>query len=306
MNANEIHIGLNTWLRHRFNKGFAVDRDHVAFMEQTFGASDLQAVLADTESSETAAFLELLLYPDQATRIAFENRWGNRRFSADQVDAQIADLTAQPLSTRLHLLHLPGQTEPVDMIVPEFAAAAFVQRLHIDWFPPEPLHQFLNNQFARPERARVRARLRCAHVNWSPHKVAFLMRFLETIAVEADDFSTGLRFLLSIIDELLPDQTAYLFLVDKKRTYFHALCRAEAFERRRQTVTMETMMMQGERAAHGDIAQWRAHMRMIDRISEALYGRTQFFHQPAVQEAAVAQDGQDRRMEQVIRLLKDY
>jgi hypothetical protein len=40
------------------------------------------------------------------------------------------------------------------------------------------------------------------------------------------------------------------------------------------------MMLQGNRAAHGGIAQWRIQMQQVDRICQTLFGRTQFFQQP--------------------------
>jgi hypothetical protein len=46
---------------------------------------------------------------------------------------------------------------------------------------------------------------------------------------------------------------------------------------------MEIMMLQGNRAAHGSISQWRLKMQHIDRICQVVFGRTQFFQQPNAQ-----------------------
>jgi hypothetical protein len=66
---------------------------------------------------------------------------------------------------------------------------------------------------------------------------------------------------------------------------------------------MEIMMLQGNRAAHGSISQWRRQMQQVDRICQALFGRTRFFQQPDAQSVNITKTNTVTRIQDVMRRL---
>ncbi|MBI5062821.1 MAG: hypothetical protein HZB87_04990 [Desulfatitalea sp.] len=168
----------------------------------------------------------------------------------------------------------------MQLVVPDFALAAFVQRLNISWQPCPALSGVLDRRLDDTQRPRVRAILRHARVTWHAHRVHLIDLFLARMSSTADEFEPDLVFLCALLNEFQPEHSPFDFLMAKKRFYFNALCKAQAFEQRLRSGNMEVLMLQGARAAHGDIAQWRAWMGQVDRISTALFGGTRYFQEP--------------------------
>jgi hypothetical protein len=268
---------LAQWVRRRLRSGIRLDGALLEAMVTTFGIADPEALLADCHSSEAASFLELLFYPDMLTKVAFERQWADRRLTRETEAAVLAELEKFPVTASIPVA---GRRTPLSMQVPATAVAAFVRRLKVDWQPPPQLQEALDHLGDAPCLLPVRAMLRHARAAWHPSHLRLVARLLAKIPGDADDFEECLAFTLSLLPELGSREDPFTFLAAKKRFFFQSLCKAEAFERQRRASNMEILIMRGERAAHGSIAQWQRHMRRIDRISEALYGRTRFFHRP--------------------------
>ena len=62
-------------------------------------------------------------------------------------------------------------------------------------------------------------------------------------------------------------------------------------------------MLQGARAAHGSVAQWRHQMQLIDNICRALYGRTRYLSQPNNVHVDIRQSDTGWDMDEVLRSL---
>lgn len=294
--------GLAQWLRIQLETELPVGADVHDFMKATFGTLHLEQILANTDDSETDSLLELIFFPDSTFQTLFETRWGHLVFSSDDRQAVIADLSARPLRAALRL---PGRCDLYGCPVPEFALENFVQRLNITWQPQPELNQALQQHLTRDQRTTARVLLRHAQIAWHDQQVQLAALFVRHMPAQAPDYPQCLEFLLSIASELGHSQDLYAFLAAKKLFYFQSLCKAEDFERRRSTTNMEILMLQGERAAHGDIDQWRRWMRMIDRVCLALFERTEFFHQPTEHSFDLQPDsaGAGPSVQSVIRIL---
>jgi hypothetical protein len=188
----------------------------------------------------------------------------------------------------------------VSLAVPSFACRTFVERLNICRQPPEQLAQLLDADDLDDMELAIRVQLRNAGLSWHQDQVALIHLFLTRMQSSSPAIESDLAFLISILPELASGGDAYAFLIAKKFFYFQSLCRAEDFERKRMASNMEIMMMSGARSAHGSIHEWRQCMRRIDRICQALFGRTQFFQQPDSQ-CIDLQDGLN--MQDVVRKL---
>jgi hypothetical protein len=66
---------------------------------------------------------------------------------------------------------------------------------------------------------------------------------------------------------------------------------------------MEILMLQGARAAHGDIDTWQRGMRMIDTICLALFGETRYFQRPGQERLNIEPSTMQQQIEDVIHRL---
>lgn len=271
------HDDLAHWARQVLQGPIRPDNALLDVLEATFGTRDPAVVLIESESSENASIVELLFYPDQHVRLDFEKRWGDRPFSAAQAGALMDDLLKEPILASLH--SDTGADRPV-ITVPDFAVAAFIERLKITWQTPTGLLPILRAKLPPRDLIMVRSQLRQARVDWHGGHLHLIERFLTRMPATSDDFPSCWNFLLSILDDLGPEDTPFEFLTAKKLYFFQSLCQLEAFEQRRRSSNMEILILQGARAAHGDLHQWQTGMRLVDRICVALYGRTHFFQRP--------------------------
>jgi hypothetical protein len=266
-------------IRKTLATGVTAGEEIERYAQTTFGATDLTEILASTESSESDCLLELIFYPDTALCTEYENQWGHTRFSYDDQQRILASLSEPAVmgtiqwdrGTRRTTIELPAS-------IPEL----FVERLNITWFPPLPLAETLERHLPHHRQVRTQVCLRHAPgaAQWRPGQIDLIRTYVEKMPPTSREYDICLEFLLSILSELRTDQDHFEFLINKKSFYFNALCKAEDFERKRLTTSMEILMLQGDRAAHGNIDQWRQSMRTIDAICNALYGRTRFFREP--------------------------
>lgn len=277
MHGRILHTALVQWIRSVFQEGLVLTEDVARYMDSAFGTQDVEAVLSNAPDSETGPLLELLCFPDRELQLRFESRWGGCAFTADDRRAVIAQLGRTPQSTVIRSTSgaLLGSIE-----IPPFVLEAVIQRLRITWQPPHQLTRALTRHHPPKRRPAIRVSLRNAALPWHAEQIRLMELFLSKMPAESDGFEACLVFLISILSELTPGCGIRDFLVAKKIFYFKALCRAENFERRRRSSNMEIMILQGARAAHGDVETWRNGMRMIDIICRALFGETRYFQRP--------------------------
>ena len=300
MNDHTLQTDLTQWIRGVFRQGLVLSEDVARFMESAFGTRDLSAVLSESHDSEIDSLLELLCFPDLQLQARFESRWGRHAFTDDDLAAVLELMGAGPLRTAI-MSPAGDRLAFVDM--PPFALQAFVQRLKITWQPPPQLARVLEEHHPDDRGLTVRVHLRNAGLAWHAQQIRLMGLYLGKMPAEAEQFESGLVFLISILSELQPGGDGYEFLIAKKFFYFQSLCRAEDFERKRRSSNMEIMILQGARAAHGSIDQWRRYMRRIDLICQALFGRTEFFQQPGEHCLDVANSDPTRQIQDVMRLL---
>lgn len=301
-------MGLTSWVRQVLEEGIHLDPSLSDHLEATFGstgwadtlADALSDILADPTNSESASFLELLFFPDIDTRLDFERRWGDHLFLDRDEAALIQSLLYSAVKAAIRM---PDGSAFPDLQVPDFALTAFVRRLNMTWRPPAPLGAMLARVVSAEEMPPVRSRLRRLRLPWYPVQIELIERFLVRFPQVENDFETCFAFLASLLVEIRPDEDPFAFLLDKKHFFFQALCKAEHFEQLRQTSNMETLMLQGARNAHGNIAQWREQMRLMDRLCQLLYGQTRFFRKPA--ELALEGSGRstDQQISDLVRIL---
>ena len=300
MTTRSPQTALAEWLQEIWREGLVLTDEVARFMDATFGSDDLATVLAESDDGEIDSLIELLCYPGKNIQIRYETRWGDQCFNPDDLSAVVAELSAADLKATVLS---PSGSHLCSIELPTFALEAFVRRLNITWIPPQRLAEAVKRHHAGRRGMDIRVRLRNARICWDDNQTGFMELFLSKLPGEGDAFDACLDLLLSILWELKPGTAPHDFLIAKKFFYFKSLCRAEDFERKRLASNMETLMLQGARAAHGSIELWRHNMRLIDLICQALYGRTHFFQQPGDHCVDLTDMRDSRQIEDVIRLL---
>jgi hypothetical protein len=277
MHGPILHTALVRWIRSVFQEGLVLTADVIQFMESVFGTQDIEAVLKEAHDCESGSLLELLCFPDRELRLRFERRWGGHGFTTGDQRTIISQLCRTPLHA---VVKSTSGAALVPVEIPSFVLETVVRRLRITWQPPPQLARALALLDPPEHGPAIRVRLRHARLPWYPEQIRLMELFFSKMSAESDRFEACLTFLISIMAELIPGCGIQDFLVEKKMFYFKALCRAENFERRRRSSNMEILMLQGARAAHGDIDAWRHGMQMIDTLCLALFGRTRYFQRP--------------------------
>jgi len=82
---------------------------------------------------------------------------------------------------------------------------------------------------------------------------------------------------LSLLGELGDEQDMYQALMTKKKFYLHSLQKAKKLETQLQKNNLETLLSQGKRVIVVDQADACKKMLIIDRISRAVFGKTEYF-----------------------------
>jgi hypothetical protein len=277
MTTQERTIALARWLGSVLAEGIVPSQTVENYMAGTFGCCDLAHILETADSSEIDSLLELLFYPDLEMKVRFEYRWGRERFDRLALETVIELAIARPIRATITM---PSNGSVIHIELPPFVIEAFIRRLNIAWHPTSDLQACLDENSRHRHFMRMCVHLRHARVEWHAGQVRLIEQFVTKMPEKAEGLESDLLFLLDILPEFAPNCDPFDFFVAKKFFYFQSLCKAEDFERKRQASNMEIMMLQGNRAAHGSISQWRLQMRQVDRICQALFGCTQFFQQP--------------------------
>lgn len=269
-------------------------------MSGTFGCSDLAHIFETADSSEFDSLLELLFYPDLEMMIRFESRWGRERFDRRALETVIELASARPIMVTITA---PGDGSSIHIELPAFVIEAFIRRLNIAWHPTSDLQTCLDENSRHRHFIRMCVHIRHARVDWHAGQVRLIERFMAKMPEKTENLETDLIYLLEILPEFAANCDPFDFLAGKKFFYFQSLCKAEDFEQKRLASNMEIMMLHGNRAAHGSISQWRLQMQQVDRICQALFGRTQFFQQPNAQSVNLTEGNTETRIQNVIRRL---
>ncbi len=272
--ADAYRFGL--WLRHQIENGLAVTPDVSAYLDATFGCTDLVAILETAESSDIDTLTDLLFFPDEALRLDFEAQWGHADFDEADIDAIRSRMTADPPQA---LIATDRGGAGIRLEMPAFAVESLLRRLNLS-FRPDPGLEAVLDGMAAERRTEVRMHLRCARLAWHTGQIDFLRRYLSRVPSDAPDFIETLVFATEVLPDMPAGVPSDLFLSGLKRSYFQAWSRAAAYERRRRAANMEILMLQGERAAHGDPQHWSRQMDRVDRLSRVLFQHIEWIPVP--------------------------
>jgi hypothetical protein len=264
-------------LRSHLSRPLRLEADPERFVTATSGdaeAETLRAALADTTASEAETLLELLLFPDTAFQVHIEPLLSQLNSAVEQERYLCACLRQPSIDLTLEiddadgLLRLPLTSEFLDR---------FVTRLKIGKHWPAPLDRALTQHLNEGEQMRVRVMLRNTSVELGDSFAEICGRFLAALTSSHRDFWPALSLVIQLAAEFEAATDPFELLADHKQRAFQMVEQQREFEHRLQRSNIETLMGQGQRVPTLAKADALKQMRIIDAVSQALFGRTTYF-----------------------------
>ena len=262
------------------SRGIDLSDDVVHYIDSTFSnptLGELEAVLADDSNCEADTLMDLLFFPDESCQIRLEETLERCRPRKEDEDKLVAYLCRDPLNVAFRFKDDRGTLK---LQIPEDMIRAFITRLriskHLDAGLIGSIHDYGDEQNTN----RFKVRIRNSRFSPSDSKTVFLGRFFDHIGPGSNDIFECLDFILAFLDEIKTDDDIYQELMAKKRFYFINLQKAKKMEARIEKHNIETLLMRGEKVVLIDQADARRKMQLIDRISRAVFGQTEYFDQP--------------------------
>lgn len=259
------------------DKGMALSDDVLHYIDSTFfnpSIKELQAILQDDSNCEKDSLIELLFFPDESMQIQLENVLEEHNFLKEDEEEISNYLCRKPLRV---YFHLPGNRGSLHIEISKAYARQLIKRLHISKQLNRQIVAAIDNHARAKLKKQFKVKLRNSRLIPTDNKIAFLSGFFEKFNIESSDVFEHLDFVLSFLEEIKEDADIFKALMAKKKFYLRHLKRTEKFEDQLQRTNMETLMLQGKRAVFIDKNEARKMMLLIDRISQTVFGKTEYF-----------------------------
>jgi hypothetical protein len=277
MDTEEKCTRLADEIRKILGRGITLGDDVLDYIDSTFSnptIEELQAILQDDTNCEKDSLLELLFFPDAAMQLELEELLEDLRFGRQDEEKVTTILCREPLPVAMRL---PADRGAFNLDFPDEVAPGFIARLHIARHLDDKLRQAIDKHAHGGARNGHKVKLRNARFSPAANKIEFLCLFFEKFEPQSREYNICLDFVLSLLVELDDDRALYPALMAKKRFYLRSLQKAQKQETQLQKSNLETLMSQGSRVILVDTADARKKMLIIDRISRAIFGRTEYF-----------------------------
>ena len=263
-------------IKKSLSKGIDLSDDVVHYIDSTFSnptIEELQAVLQDDSNCEKDSLMELLFFPDETMQLELEEMLEKLRLDKPDENKVLETLCRESLQVDMRL---PEGRGSLNLILPQEVAPGFIARLHIAKHLDGKLRKVIDKYADRNSRDGYKVKIRNSRFSPGEKTIQFLCDFFEKLEPQSHDFNMCLDFALTFLDELMEDGDLYQALMAKKRFYLRSLQKAKKMETQLQKNNLETLLSQGKRVILVDQADARKKMLIIDRISRAIFGKTEF------------------------------
>jgi hypothetical protein len=249
--------------------GLMLNADTQHYIDSTFSnpsVNEFEELLQDESSCETDSLIELLFFPDESAQLQLE----------DKTLIRFAD----------------GRGKLEKMVTPS-NAARFIERLNLSRCLDPKLSSAIARYVHRGLQTRCKVRLRNARPITSPNKISFLQTVFKKLKIDNDDFFDHLDFTLSFLEELEDEADMFQALMTRKKRYIQSLQKAKKLDNKLNQQNVETLLLRGERVSYIDKADARKKIKIIDRISLAVFGKTEFFDLMLAGEQSITLESRD-------------
>jgi len=267
-------------IRAVISKGIDLSDDVVHYIDSTFfnpTIEELKAILADDANCEKDSLMELLFFPDESMQIQLEETFERHRPREEDENQIQTYLGRDPLQVTFRFEDDRGLLK---LHIPEDVIALFLARLKLSKHLDAKLIESIFNYGDEKHRNRFKVKIRNSRFSPTTEKTDFLCKFFDNIDSQSNDILECLEFILEFLDEIKKEKEIYRALMAKKKFYFISLHKAKKMDARLEKNNVETLMSHGERVVLIDQADVRKKMRIIDRISQAVFGKTEYIDQP--------------------------
>jgi hypothetical protein len=284
------------------SKGIDLSSGVIHYIDSTFSnptARELQSILHDDTNCEKDSLMELLLFPDETMQLQLEALLERLHFQETNEKSVLDDLLQEPVQVAIRF---PTDRGFLHLMVTEDVACRFISRLNISKHLNPDLLEALNHYEDENISNRIKVKMRNSRFSPTDEKIKFLCLFFEKFDSHDDDIFECLEFALSFLDEPAIDNDIYRTLMAKKKFYIRSLQKAKQLDTQLQKHNMETLLAQGKRVVSIDQRDARKKMRIIDRISRAVFGKTEYF-EPLHNGEEYIELGKDQNVQEIIRIL---
>jgi hypothetical protein len=274
-------------------QGIDLSDDVVHYIDSTFANptfEELQTILADDSNCEKDSLMELLFFPDESIQIQLEETLERYRPQSEDENKILNSLCRDPLEVTFRFEDGRGALR---LPIAEDVTRQFLVRLKLSKHLDAKLIESIRNYGDDKNFNRFKVKIRNSRFSPSDEKTGFLGNFFDKIGSHSNDILECLAFVLGFLDEIKPDADIYPALMAKKKSCFISLQKAKKMDARIEKYNVETLMAQGDRVVLIDQADARKKMRIIDRISRAVFGRTEYFEPPVSDEMQIEADSPD-------------
>ncbi len=281
--------------------GLTLNADTLHYIDSTFSnpsIGEFEELLQDESSCETDSLIELLFFPDESVQMQLEEMLGETRLQK-QDEQVIQDLVCtKAFQTRIRF---PDDRGTLGMEVTPSNVAQFIMRLNLLRCLNPKLSASIAEYVPVTLQTRCKVRLRNTKPITSQNKILVLQAFFEKLQIDSDEFWDYLDFILSFLDECKDGLDMFQALMTKKRFYFQSLQKAKNLDIQLTKHNVETLLLRGKRVPYVDGADARKKIQMIDRISLAVFGKTEFFDLMPAGEQSITLEGK----EDIDKLIKE-
>jgi len=261
-------------IREIFRAGLHADADTLHYIRTVFsdpGLPELAEILEDDDNAENCSLTELLFFPDENLQMELEDLLEQQNFETEDLRNILDCLYAEPLQAKIIFpdmgkLHIP---------VPRWAAEGFLRRLNIAKKTDPRIYEAVE-KYAKPDlRNLFKVRVRNSAFVQNEKTVGFFCHFLERTDANLPDAGDLSAYVLNFLNQLREGDQIYKTLTDKKKRCFRCVEENLRFAQQLERGNMEILLLQGIRPPQMTRDAALKEMEIIDRISYAVFGRTE-------------------------------
>ena len=289
-------------IRKILGNGITLSSDVAHYIDSTLSnptVEELQTVLHDESNCEKDSLMELLFFPDETMQLDLEEMLEDLQLGKQDENKVLDTLCRESLQVNVRL---PEDRGSLNLILPHEVAPGFIARLHISKHLDKKLREFIDKYADEGVRNGYKVKIRNSRFAPDENKIQFLCDFFEKLEPQSHDFNICLDFALAFLDELKEDQYLYPALMTKKRFYLRSLQKAKKLETQLQKDNLETLLSQGTRVILVDKADARKKTLIIDRISRAIFGKTEYL-EDLLPAGGSVELGSDQDIQDIIKTL---
>ncbi len=260
-----------------FCRGFILNSDVSDFIDSTFSMpsfNELKEIISDDANCERDSLVELIFFPDKSIQIQLEDFLCVSDFEKKDEEKIVRLLVSKRVEAKIVS---PGEDRFFSIEVPASAVKQFVTRLNISIMTDARLLETISRHVIRELQIPVRVSLRHTRFEYNETIITFMCSFFRKMISDEKSFISCLEFVLAWLDELKGDNDIHHSLMKKKRVLNSSLMKARRFETQLEKNNIETLMLKGVRNPCINTKEVLQTLSIIDRISMAVFGRTEYF-----------------------------